>query len=100
MQDLLDIGAPLRVVDRAEQDVHVLQTAVLGLLHEDQHKDAHGQAEDAEHQEGPPPDVVDRRRGDLRDDEVKQPLGGSADSDAVRTEARGEDLSCRQQASN
>lgn len=94
VKDLLDIGAALRLVDRAKQDVHVLQTAVLGLLHEDKHKHAHGQAEDAEHQEGPPPDVVDRRWGDLRDDEVEEPLRGGADSDAIRTEACGEDLSC------
>ena len=96
MQDLLDIRATLGLVDRAEQHVHVFQTTALGLLKEEKHKHAHGHAEDAKHQEGSPADVVDGTRGDLRDDKVEEPLRSRANTNAVGTEARGENLSHRQ----
>jgi len=92
VQDMLDVGAPLLLVDHAKQHINLLQTAALGLLHEEENEDAHGQTEDAEHEEGAPADVVHGGGGHLGDDEVEEPLRGSAEADAVGAEAGREDL--------
>jgi hypothetical protein len=92
LQDLLDIGTTLSLVDGPEQDVHVLQTAALRFLDEEQHEHSHGQAEDAKHEKGSPSDVVDRAGGDFRDDEVEEPLRSRSGADTVRSEAGRKDL--------
>ena len=49
-------------------------------------------AEDAEHQERPPTDVVHGRWCDKGDDEVEQPLRGGGHRDTVPSKSRGEDF--------
>lgn len=73
----------VRLVDSAEEDVHVLETAALGLLGENDDEDTHGNAEDTKHEESPPANVVDSFGGDFGDDETPEPLGCGCQADTV-----------------
>lgn len=94
-QHLLNIRSPLRSIDIAEQDVHILQTAALGLLDKHEHKHAHGDTEHAKHEECPPADVVHRTRRDLSDDEIEEPLRRGAEADTVGSQPSGKDLASK-----
>lgn len=83
VQGVLHIRTALLLSNATEDQVHFLQGPALGFLHEDGHKDTHGSAEDTKHDEGLPANVVDGIGGDLGDDEVEQPLRGSAKTDTV-----------------
>jgi hypothetical protein len=92
VQGVLDIGTSLLLIDSTEDEIHLLEGAALGLFEENDHKDAHGEAEDAEHEESSPANLVDGARGDFGDDEVEQPLGGCTEADTIGTETSWEDL--------
>lgn len=83
VQGVLHIRPALFLSNATEDQVHFLQSPALGFLHEDGHKYTHGSAEDTEHDEGLPANAVDGTGGDLGDDEVEQPLSGSAKTDTV-----------------
>lgn len=92
VKHLLHICRSLRLIHTSKQDIHILQTSALGLLDEESYEYAHGETEDAEHEECAPADVVDGIWGDFRDDEVEEPLGCSGEADAVCAETGWEDL--------
>lgn len=92
MQDMLDIGASLLLVDHAKQYIYLFQGASLRLFHEEENEDAHGKTEDAEHEEGTPAYVIYGRGGNFCDDKVEEPLRCSAEANTVRPEAGWEDL--------
>lgn len=74
---ILDILGPCISVHHAKYKVYLFERKLLRLWDEDPNKYRHGQAEDGEHQECTPANAVDGGGGDLRNDEVKEPLGGS-----------------------
>lgn len=92
VKHLLHIRRSLRLIHTSKQDIHILQTATLGLLDEESHKYAHGETKDAKHEESAPADVVDGVGGDFGDDEVEEPLGCGGEADAVCAETGWEDL--------
>lgn len=92
LQSVLDISTSLLLINSAEDEIHLLEGAALGLFEEYNHKDAHGKTEDTEHEEGSPADLVDGARSDLGNDEVEQPLGGCTEADTIGTETSWEDL--------
>lgn len=71
------------LIDSTEENVHILKTAALGLLGEDNDEDTHGNAEDTKHEECAPADVVDGFGGDFSDDETPEPLGCGCQTDTV-----------------
>lgn len=85
VEHMLDVCLALVLADEAEQHVHVLQRATLGLLDEEDDKGAHSAAEASKHDECTPANVVDGRRRDLGNDKVEQPLGCGGETDAVFT---------------
>jgi len=68
----LNVLSPGSFVNAAEQNIDLFQTQSLGLGDEEPHKDAVGQAEDAEHEEGAPADGVDGFGGNFGDNELGQ----------------------------
>lgn len=92
VQHLFHIRRSLRLIHTSEQDIHILQTSSLCFLDEKSHEDAHGAAEDSEHEECAPTDVIDGVGGDFGDDEVEKPLRCGGESDAVCAETGWEDL--------
>lgn len=105
-----------RICVGAEQDVNLFKRHSLCLRKEQENKDSIGKTEDAKHQKGAPAledmldepksntfglgayNAIDSRRGDLRDDEVEQPLRGSRETDTICTESGWEDLRVRMSA--
>lgn len=81
----LDILLPLLRRRASEQHVDLFERHLLGLRDEEEDEDSVREAEDAEHDEGFPPDVVDGFRGDFRDDEVEEPLRGCGETDTIST---------------
>lgn len=70
-----DVGSTLGLVDGTEENIHVLEGLLLGLLDHEDGKGAVCEAENAEHDEGAPADVADGMGCELGDDEVEEPLG-------------------------
>jgi len=92
VQHTLDIRSTHIRLHSPEQDLHVLEGSALGLLNEEVDKDEVSSAEDAEHQEDLPADVVDGAGCHVGDSEVEEPLRGGGESDTVRSQTGGEDL--------
>lgn len=92
VKSMVNICPSLIFGDYAEDNVHILQSSTLRLLDEEYDESAVSNAEDAKHDEGSPADMVDSSRRNFGDDKVKQPLGGGCKTNAIFTEAGGEDL--------
>jgi hypothetical protein len=92
LQSVFDISTSLLLINGTEDEIHLLEGAALGLFEEYNHKDAHGETEDAEHEESSPANLVDGARSHLGNDEVEQPLGGCTEADTIGTETSWEDL--------
>lgn len=92
LQHALNILSSPSRINSAEQDIHILKTASLGLLDEEEGEDTHGQTENTKHQERPPSDVVDGSWCDLGDNEVEEPLCRCGQTNTVGSETGGEDL--------
>lgn len=89
---MLHVRLSLVLTNEAKQDVHVLESAALGLLDKEDDKRQHAAAEAAKHDERAPADVVDGSGCDFRNDKVEQPLRGGGETDTVLTETCREDL--------
>lgn len=89
---MLHVRLSLVLTDEAKQNVHVLESAALGLLDKEDDKRQHAAAEAAKHDECAPADVVDGSRGDFCNDKVEEPLRGGGETDTVLTETCREDL--------
>lgn len=83
VESVLNVSLSLGLIDGTKENIHVLQSSAFGLLQEDGDKDSHGSAEDTEHEESPPANMVHSPGSDLRNDEVEQPLGCGSHADTV-----------------
>jgi len=83
MQHTLYISSTNLRLHSAEQDLHILERAALGLLNKEPDKDEVGSTEDAEHEENSPADVVDGAWGHVCDGEVEEPLSGCCQTNTV-----------------
>ena len=81
----LDILLSLLWRRTPKQHVDLFERHLLGLWDEEEDEDSVRKTEDAKHDEGFPPDVVDGFRRDFRDDEVEEPLCGCGEADTVST---------------
>ena len=76
----------------AEQHVHFLQRQPLRLRHEKPNESSAPKRQQSEEDEGPKGDFLQHDRRDLADDEVRHPVRGCAESDAVRAVGKGPDF--------
>jgi len=92
VQHTLNISSTNLSIHSAEQDLHILEGAALSLLDKEPDEGEVGSAEDTEHEEDLPADVVDGAGRHVGNGEVKEPLRGGGETDAVGAETGGEDL--------
>lgn len=92
LESVFNISTPLLLVNSPENEIHLFQGPAFGFLEEDHHENAHGSAENAKHEEGPPPNLVYVMRSDLGDDKVEQPLCGCSKANTIGAKTSGEYL--------
>ena len=87
-----DIGVSLIGLNSTEDDIHLLQTATLGLRDQEREGTHTEDVDRGEHQEDLVAEIGDECGRNLRQNEVEQPLGRAGDGETVVPRASVEDI--------
>lgn len=79
-------------IDIAKENIHLLECLILSLLDAEEDPRRHGNAEDTEHNERLPANVVDGGRRDVCDDKIEEPLRRGTHTDTIGAKPGWEDL--------